>query len=664
MVGGQWVREQGSWRELATVAICPLLVVASRRLRSRHAHSGPGTLQQACRTCATATLTQSRDPAKVCRADQRRRGRQKGRHLATHPLVAAQPDPAPVAPASAPAAATTAVTSAAAESVVVPASVPVLATVPAPMPVVPVPDEEADDGGATQAWTATPTATRHCPQCRAPTLEKLCPVDGTTTFALRGVDVARVMQLAPGAVIAGRYRITARLGKGGFGAVYEAQHTASGQPVALKLLALDPDDAGEETYFRFFQEARVTAGLRHPNTVRLYDFGQDDDGVLYMAMEVLRGPTLEKHLKTLRKSNEAMTELQTVGLGVQILKSLQEAHGVGLVHRDLKPDNIILHDVGEDEPVVKVLDFGIARQRDSGMTQGARLMGTPMYMSPEQCYGATDLDARSDLYSLAVILYRCVTGVPPFTGDMFGLLHAHMHDPPPDLRAAAKVPLSASFVRALECALAKEPQERFATSRLMREALEQAVGGVGTPISMNVRRQPSGEASLDGATLGATAAATMGATGAETVALTPATVVQPPKTSAEPATAPTANRWLLIGLTAVCVALAVVVAVVVATRPEAAPASSATVTPVAATAPAVAPAAPTAAVTAPPSAPAAVAAPALAPAPVPSAALVPPVTPEPATAALAAKPKPKPAKPSGAAAKPAADGKPTIQFMD
>ncbi len=508
---------------------------------------------------------------------------------------------------------------------------------------------------------------RYCPQCRTPTPARHCPADGTTTFELRGVDVAKATQLPAGTVIAGRYRIENRLGKGGFGAVYEARHTASGQQVALKLLALDPEDAGEETYFRFFQEARVTAGLRHPNTVRLYDFGQDDDGVLYMAMEVLRGPTLEKHLKNLRKMGQVMTEAQAALLGVQVLKSLQEAHDAGLVHRDLKPDNLILHDVGEDEPVVKVLDFGIARQRDSGMTQGARLMGTPMYMSPEQCYGATDLDARSDLYALGVILYRCVTGVAPFQGDMFALLNAHMHEPPPDLRTTAQTPLGDSFVTVVERALAKLPDERWADSRTMRRALEAAAGATGTPVSVSL-----------GPTAPVTEISAVADPAAHTVALTPATLAHPTQVVAAdlaavvPAASST-NLRVIGAVVATCIALVAVVALVVlrpAELPPPAPPAAAQAVQPPLPAPSAAPTVPAAPVQPepPPAAVPAVAAaaPVPAPAPVaatPAAAPAQPAAPAPAPAAAETRAKPKPARPV-APAKPATDGKPKIQFMD
>ena len=314
---------------------------------------------------------------------------------------------------------------------------------------------------------------RYCPQCRLATPEVMCPVDGTTTFVFAAVDTARVSQLPPGTVIAGRYRILKRLGRGGFGAVYEAQHNASGQKLALKLLALESEDGAEEVYFRFFQEARATAGLRHPNTVRLYDFGQTEDGILFMAMELLHGPTLHGYMRSMAKENQVLSEGETLTIAVQVLKALQEAHAAGLVHRDLKPENIMLADVGEESPVVKVLDFGIARQIDNGMTVGGRLLGTPKYMSPEQCCGSLDLDARSDLYSLGVILYQCVTGKTPFSGDMFALLSAHISTPLPPLTEHTRTPLSQAFVHALEKALAKEPADRWNDSREMRRAFDE-----------------------------------------------------------------------------------------------------------------------------------------------------------------------------------------------
>ena len=320
-----------------------------------------------------------------------------------------------------------------------------------------------------------PTRTRYCPHCTLPTDAEHCPADGVGTIVIDGIDVLASASLHPGELFAKRYRIVQRIGKGGFGAVYEAEHTGSGQLMALKVLALDPADGGRDVFFRFFREARITASLRHANTVRLHDFGQAETGALFMAMELLRGPTLEKHIGDLVAQGRTMTGPQACTVGIAVLKSLAEAHAVQLVHRDLKPDNIVLSDQGEEEAVVKVLDFGIARAGESRLTGNNRVLGTPAYMSPEQCKGNATLDGRSDLYALGVILFRAVCGRLPFTGDMYALLSAHQNDPVPDLAELAQTPVIAPFVAIVHRALAKRPEDRFADARSMRLALEAAL---------------------------------------------------------------------------------------------------------------------------------------------------------------------------------------------
>src|SRR5262245_892227 len=181
-----------------------------------------------------------------------------------------------------------------------------------------------------------------------------------------------VSALEVGSVIAGRYVIQRVIGKGGYGAVFEARHTGTGQGVAVKTLApgLETDETALK---RFFQEARVTSGLRHPNTIRVFDFGQDDSGIIYLAMELLTGLTLKQELKRRQKLNAGVySEKEAIEIGIAITKSLGEAHAAGLVHRDLKPDNVFLHQVEGDDPVVKVLDFGIVKLANSSQINVVR----------------------------------------------------------------------------------------------------------------------------------------------------------------------------------------------------------------------------------------------------------------------------------------------------
>jgi len=324
------------------------------------------------------------------------------------------------------------------------------------------------------------TGQRHCPKCGLATALALCPTDGIATIVRSPIDMGENF-VKPGDVVAGRYRIIGLLGRGGFGAVCSAEHTGTGQAVALKYLAIDPASTDDDVVKRFFQEARITSSLRHANTVRVFDFGQSDNGALYMAMERLHGPTLEQVLRDHQNAGTVMTETQAIDLAIPITRALGEAHSASLVHRDLKPANLMLAEVPNDDPIVKVLDFGIARAKDSSLTGGNKSLGTPAYMSPEQCMG-TEIDGRADLYSLGIILFRCVTGRLPFNdANPLTLMYMHNAAPLPDLRSLAKTPLSDAFVALVQRALAKSADERFADARAMRTALEEARGMAHTP---------------------------------------------------------------------------------------------------------------------------------------------------------------------------------------
>ncbi|MCB9738429.1 MAG: serine/threonine protein kinase [Deltaproteobacteria bacterium] len=319
--------------------------------------------------------------------------------------------------------------------------------------------------------------TRTCPSCGRETDAPYCAHDGTATI-VRGA--AGAAAIGPGTVLGGRYRVTRELGRGGYGAVYAAEHTGTGQPVALKVLKAG-DGVGIEGIRRFHKEASVTAALRHPNTVRVFDVGQAEGGALYLAMEHLHGSTLEEELRALAEQGEVYGEKAALRVAEGVLRSLQEAHGAGLVHRDLKPGNIMLADVGEDEPQVKVLDFGIARTRDSSLTDEGTALGTPAYMSPEQCMGAA-LDGRSDLYSLGVILYRAVAGRCPFEdGNPLTVMYQATHVPAPSLAELSRCDVSPGYVQLTHRALEKKADDRFADARAMREAVLAVAQGLPLP---------------------------------------------------------------------------------------------------------------------------------------------------------------------------------------
>lgn len=310
---------------------------------------------------------------------------------------------------------------------------------------------------------------RLCPKCGKKCQEARCPDDGTATLVLAANPDSR---LAEGTEVNGRYRIRNMIGQGGFGAVYRATNIATDQDMAIKLLAVSLDSDDSDVIQRFFAEAQVTASLKHPNTIRVFDFGQTEGGALYIAMELLSGRPLNDVLKRRAADGKVLTEEETITIGVQALRSLAEAHLANLVHRDLKPHNIFLHEVEGDDPVVKVLDFGIAKRLGSNLTGTGKAFGTPSYMSPEQAQNEP-LDNRSDLYSLACVLFQCVTGKPPFEGDdPLAVLLAHVTKDPPNLRQVAATPVSEALVQVLEKAMAKHPDDRYPTAIAFRQALE------------------------------------------------------------------------------------------------------------------------------------------------------------------------------------------------
>ena len=255
-----------------------------------------------------------------------------------------------------------------------------------------------------------------CPACQSANIDgaRFCAKCGALLPASPTPDADPLI----GAIVGGRYRITGILGEGGMGRVYtgDQQMGTSVRKVAVKTLlsqyARDP-----QVLARFMRECGTVSELEHPNTIKVYDFGQTDSGELYIAMELLSGVSLEQALEHGALAPERVDRI----LG-QVSGSLQEAHEKGIVHRDLKPANIYLTTRAGEEDYVKVLDFGIAKRDDKSskaeekLTQQGTVLGTPPYMSPEQFRGP-DLDARSDIYSLGVVAYEMLTGRLPFDAD-------------------------------------------------------------------------------------------------------------------------------------------------------------------------------------------------------------------------------------------------------
>lgn len=286
-----------------------------------------------------------------------------------------------------------------------------------------------------------------------------------------------------GLTLDGKYEILGSLARGGMGRVYRAVQRPLGRDVALKVLDLEQlegQKAGGDFTQRFFLEAAACAQLTHPNTVVVYDYGCAEDDVFYIAMELLEGPTLETVLKQAAPLDPAVT----VHLGLQICGSLGEAHQRGMVHRDLKPSNVMLIRRGADANFVKVLDFGLVKQDDQGLTQSGALLGTPRYISPEQI-ASSDVGPGSDIYSLGAVLYHCLTGRPPFDAEsQFVLLASHMNVEPEPIEAVQPQTAASPELRAvvMRC-LAKDPADRFPSMEALAEALIRCPEESGTAAS-------------------------------------------------------------------------------------------------------------------------------------------------------------------------------------
>ncbi len=282
--------------------------------------------------------------------------------------------------------------------------------------------------------------------------------------------------IGPGLVIAGKYRLEQEIGRGSMGTVYRAQHVSLGTRFAIKLISSEYSQS-QDARKRFSVEAKAVAKLRSRHVVQVYDDGETPEGNPYIVLEYLDGESLEQRIE--REHDVPLVD--AVRIASHVGRALARAHAQGIVHRDLKPGNVFLVRTDEDEAgwLAKVLDFGIAKldeQGGSGTTQAGTVLGTPLFMSPEQVRGASAVDHRADLYSLGMCLYHMLTGEFAFDRPNFSdVLIAICTEPLPALRVKAPwVPEAVDQWYQRACA--KEPLERFQSADEMIEALAAAAG--------------------------------------------------------------------------------------------------------------------------------------------------------------------------------------------
>jgi serine/threonine-protein kinase len=270
----------------------------------------------------------------------------------------------------------------------------------------------------------------------------------------------------------GKYNLKHCIGRGGMGEVWLAYHTGLQHDVALKIL--NPEqDSDPTTVQRFEQEVAAMTQLTHPNTVRVFDYGVTEDGIWYYAMELLDGVTL----KDLVQSQGHLTQSRAIAIAHQIARALAEAHDLGIIHRDIKPENIFITHAGNEQDLVKVLDFGIAKLRDTGrdvsLTRTGTIFGSPAYMSPEAAKGLP-VSPASDVYGVGGILHFMLTGSPPFIStNPTELLFAHAERAVPSVKMKIGTSIDAALEILVERCLSKLPEDRFVDAGALSNAISE-----------------------------------------------------------------------------------------------------------------------------------------------------------------------------------------------
>ena len=319
---------------------------------------------------------------------------------------------------------------------------------------------------------------RTCPRCNTELADdsKFCPVDGTATIG--GSEEQEAEDPLLGRTLGGRYRLERKLGEGGMGAVYEAEHTGLGKHFAVKVL-LDMFTKQRDVLLRFQQEARTASTIGHENIIDIVDIGEEKDGRWYIVMELLKGHDLAHALR----DGGALPPARAASILRQICRALQAAHDKGIIHRDMKPENVFLTTHGDNADFVKIMDFGISKVKQAHdnvrLTQTGAVMGTPLYMAPEQARGDPDIDHRTDIYAVGVMAYEMFCGRPPFNGPTYiALLTQHLMEQPP--RPSVVCPGIAPEIEALLLkSLEKDRNRRFESMAEMAAALSPITGAVG-----------------------------------------------------------------------------------------------------------------------------------------------------------------------------------------
>lgn len=296
-----------------------------------------------------------------------------------------------------------------------------------------------------------------------------------------------------GKTIADRYQLLEIIGQGGIGVVYKAKHTLMGRIVAFKMLRSE-SLKDERNRKRFQQEAEAISQLNHPNIVSVFDFGFTQDNSAFLVMDFLDG----KDLDTLIQEEGYLTPEEVAPIFTQICDAMTQSHQHGIIHRDLKPGNIIVVKEGK-KSIAKLVDFGMAKfdsqksRKAQSLTQPGEIFGSPYYMSPEQCIGS-DLDTRSDIYSMGVLMYEAVTGQPPFlANNMVEMAQMHIYEKPKEIAKVIQDPDFPEWMqRIIFKALEKNVNDRYQTTEELKQALlgftkfwqEKTGGGESKPIAV------------------------------------------------------------------------------------------------------------------------------------------------------------------------------------